>query len=455
LLHGSSPIGRSGVALTLCVALMACSNNPRPAPGSSPQGGAGGSASGGAAGSGGTVGTAGSAGKAGMGGASPQDGGMATAGSVGRDGGAPLDGSLDDAGPDAYILNDGGPFGIDTRPAHQTCVPPASYDKPITLLSATGCVDPSDPTKPASSLIPYEVNSPLWSDGAAKQRFMAIPDGALISVKDCARDSSACQPLADGGTTPTEGHWTLPVGSVLVKNFLFGGKLLETRLFVHFSDMWIGYSYRWYPGQTDATIVDQAGLTSDIVNGDAGTQSWYFPSRNDCFQCHNSVFGDSLGTETRQLNRTITYPSGVVANQIDTLEHLGLFDAPIPRLAPLADYTASTSTDSLDTKARSYLHANCAICHLPGGSYSSIDLRFGTPLSMMNICNVDPNKGDQGVTGAKRLFPGSPQKSVLLLRMQAPAGMDDGRMPPLATSVLDKNGIDLLSQWVKATATCP
>ena len=87
-----------------------------------------------------------------------------------------------------------------------------------------------------------------------------------------------------------------------------------------------------------------------------------------------------------------------------------MFDAPIPRLAPLADYTASASTDSLDAKARSYLHANCAICHLPGGSYSSIDLRFGTPLSKMNICNVDPNKGDQGVTGAKRLFPGSASK---------------------------------------------
>ena len=314
---------------------------------------------------------------------------------------------------------------------------------------------PKDPTKPASSLIPYEVNSPLWSDGAAKQRFMAIPDGALISVKDCKLDPAACQPLANGGTTPVEGHWTLPVGSVLMKSFLFGGKLLETRLFVHFSDTWIGYSYRWNAQQTDATIVDQAGLTTNIVNGDAGTQSWYFPSRNDCFQCHNSVFGDSLGTETRQLNRTITYPSGVVANQLDTFEHLGMFDAPIPRLAPLADYTATTSTDSLDTKARSYLHANCAICHLPGGSYSSIDLRFGTPLSMMNICNVDPNKGDQGVTGAKRLFPGSPQKSVLFLRMQAPAGMDDGRMPPLATSVLDQNGINLLSQWIKATTTCP
>ncbi len=103
-------------------------------------------------------------------------------------------------------MNDGGPFGVATRP-HQTCVPPARYDQPVTQLSATGCVDPKNPTHPAASLVPYEVNSPLWSDGAAKQRFMAIPDGAVIGVKDCARDPAACQTLANGGTTPPEGHW--------------------------------------------------------------------------------------------------------------------------------------------------------------------------------------------------------------------------------------------------------
>jgi uncharacterized repeat protein (TIGR03806 family) len=479
--------GAFGVALTVGVALMGCGNSLPATTGtggsSSPKGGTGGSANGGAggvadgtggklgaggsaghagsggqagrAGSGGQAGHAGSGGQAGSGGSSPHDGGLdqATAGS----GGAPRDGSPGDA-PDAYILTDGGPFGVPAR-VHQTCLPPTVYDQPVTKLSATGCVDPTNPTQPAPSMIPYEVNSPLWSDGAAKQRFMAIPDGALIGVKDCTRDPSACLPLPDG-TTPPEGHWSLPVGSVLMKSFLFGGKFLETRLFMHYDGMWIGYSYQWNAQQTDATIVDQDGLTTTIQNGDGGTQTWYFPSRNDCFQCHNSVFGDSLGTETRQLNRTITYPNGVTANQLDTFEHLGMFDEPIPRLAPLADYTATTSTASLTTKAESYLHANCAICHLPGGTYDSIDFRYGTPLAMMNVCNVAPDKGDEGVTGAKRFYPGSPQKSVMILRMQAPrtapAGTnDDVRMPPLATSVLDENGIGVLSQWIKGTTTCP
>ncbi|HVZ87015.1 MAG TPA: hypothetical protein VHG72_08595 [Polyangia bacterium] len=452
------------------VVLMGCGSSPRATSGSggnsSSKGGTGagiGGGAGGVAGSGGkggAAGSAGKAGKAGAGGSSPHDGGLdrAATDSGRRDGGAPVDGSPGDA-PDAYILTDGGPWGVPKR-VHQTCVPPAGFDQPVTQLSATGCVDPNNPTQPAPSMIPYEVNSPLWSDGAAKQRFMAIPDDALISVKDCTRDPGACAPLADGGTTQPEGHWSLPVGSVLMKNFLFGGKLLETRLFMSYPGMWIGYSYQWNADQTDATIVDQDGLTTTIQNGDGGTQSWYFPSRNDCFQCHNATFGNSLGTETRQLNRTITYPNGVTANQIDTFEHLGMFDEPIPPLAPLADYTATTSTASLATKAESYLHANCAICHLPGGTFDSIDFRYGTSLAMMNVCNVAPEKGNEGVTGAERFYPGSPQKSVIVLRMQtprtAPAGTnDDIRMPPLATSVLDENGIGIISQWISGTKTCP
>ncbi|MES1164565.1 MAG: hypothetical protein ABUR63_02305 [Verrucomicrobiota bacterium] len=441
---------RFRIAVVLGVALAGCSNNPPAATGS----GGSSSASGGSPATGGSSPGAGGSSSAGAGGSSSAGAGGTHAGaggSAGRDGGMPRDAAGHDAGLDAHVPSDG---GVATRPP-QTCVPPAAYNQPVTQLSATGCVDPKNPTHPAASLVPYEVNSPLWSDGAAKQRFMAIPDGAVIKVKDCARDPASCQPLANGGTSPPEGHWELPVGSVLMKNFLFGGKLIETRLFVRFDDMWIGYSYRWDAQQTDATIVPQAGLTANIVTGDGGAQSWYFPGRNDCLQCHNSVFGDSLGTETRQLNRQITAANGVVTNQLDTFEHLGMVAAPIPRLAPLPDTTLTASTDSVEARARSYLHGNCAICHLPGGSYSSIDMRFGTPLAMMNICNVAPNKGDLGVTGSKRLTPGAPQKSVMLLRMQAPAGMDNSRMPPLASSVLDSNGINLVSQWIKGTTTCP
>jgi hypothetical protein len=137
------------------------------------------------------------------------------------------------------------------------------------------------------------------------------------------------------------------------------------------------------------------------------------------------------------------------------LEHIGLFDAPIARLPPLVDYRLSGPLGpSAENKTRSYLHSNCGSCHRPDGNYSAIDLRFGVPLAMMKICNIDPNKGDQGVTGSKRLVPGDPTKSVMLLRMQAP-DKKSGRMPQLATSVLDATGIGLVSDWITSITTCP
>ncbi len=367
---------------------------------------------------------------------------------------AGLDGTAVEAGRPPYVRTDGGPFGIESRPSKQTCIAPAKYDQPAPTLSASGCVDPKDPKKPAAGLIPYDVNSPLWSDGADKQRFMALPDGALIHVKDCAKEPDTCKTKAEGGTSDDDGHFEFPVGTVLVKSFLFAGKMVETRLFVRLADMWVGYSYEWNDAQTDATLVSEDGLTKNIVNASAKMQSWYFPKRNDCLECHNETVGYSLGLETIQLDRTFAYPSGTTANQLATLEHIGVLDGPVTRTTPLVDPRVADNSGKPDARARSYLHANCAICHRPEGNYSSIDMRFGVPLAKMNVCNVDPNKGDQGVAGAKRLFAATPAKSVMLLRMQA-LDMKAGRMPQLATSVLDTSGTGIISDWIKSVTTCP
>jgi hypothetical protein len=363
-----------------------------------------------------------------------------------------------DAGPDAYVKSGPGPFGLEARPSGQTCKPPAQSNRPAERLSATGCVDPADPKKPAATLIPYDVLAPLWSDGADKQRFLALPDGQLIHVKDCMREPERCKPKREGGTTDDDGHWQLPVGTVLVKTFSFGGKPLETRLFVRLAqpgDRWVGYSYQWDEAATDATIVPEIGAVRPIVGAAGKMQTWSFPGRNDCLECHNKVVGFSLGLETRQLDRPLAYPSGVTASQLDTLEHIGVLDGPVRRLPPLSDFRPGAApAASLDERARSYLHANCGICHRPEGNYADIDLRYGVPLGELNICNVDPNKGNVGVVGSKRLVPGAPERSVTLLRMQAP-DQESGRMPELATSVLDPVGIPLVSDWIKSITACP
>jgi uncharacterized repeat protein (TIGR03806 family) len=344
----------------------------------------------------------------------------------------------------------GGPFGLEKRPGPQTCKPPADPTMPAAMLSATGCTDPTDVKKPAPSIIPYDVNSPLWSDGAAKTRYLAVPDGAVIHVKDCMREPATCQA---GGGTDDDGHWLLPVGTVLVKHFLFNGRYTETRLYVHFADKWVGYSYEWNAAQTNAMLVPVAGATR-MVMGATGMQSWYFPSREDCNTCHNEAVGFTLGPETRQMNKMFTYGT-VAANQIQTLEHLGLFDAPVRTtgLDALPLPTTTGTPQTLDARARSYLHANCAICHRPGGEYPAIDLRWSTALKDMNICNVDHNKGDVGVPTSKRMVPGMPGQSTLYLRMTT---LDKAaRMPQLATSVVDPLGTKLVSDWITATKVCP
>jgi mono/diheme cytochrome c family protein len=377
---------------------------------------------------------------------------------------APADVSVArDAGPDGYVLEGAGPFGLTARPAVQTCKPPPGALKPYALLSQTGCVDPSDHNKPAPSLIPYVVASPLWSDGAAKERFMAIPDGQFVHVKDCAREPDRCKSIDNGGDPYDEGHLEFPVGTVLVKNFLFDGKVFETRLFVRFNDDphngWTGYSYEWNADHTDADLIPESGVTKPMMNA-GKMQSWYYPSRVDCAQCHNEAVGFSLGPDVRNLNISYKYPSGVTANQLDTLEHIGLFDLQVQRKPAYPDPTVGITGTVSDpatneVRARSYMQANCAICHRPGGNFQGLDLRFDIALKDRMVCNVNPIKGNATVpvAQAKLLVPGKPEVSMIYVRMNS---LDDQvRMPQLATSVLDKTGLLLVSDWIKSITKCP
>ena len=300
------------------------------------------------------------------------------------------------------------------------------------LLSQTGCVDATDPTQPASGLIPYTVNAPFWSDGADKQRWLALPDNATITIND-------------------DHDWEFPNGSVLVKNFHLNERLIETRLFMRHDDgQWAGYSYEWNESGTDAELV----LGGKVV--DVEGQSWIYPSSSECLQCHTAAAGFSLGLETAQLNGDITYPqTGRTANQlithdaIDTLSE-PLSDTPdnLPRLVNPADTSAG-----LDDRARGYLHTNCAQCHRPDGPTNvNLDLRYTTALADMNVCNVGPQNGDLDIADAQLLAPGAPERSLLLQRMQR---RDALGMPPVGSNIVDEAGATLIEEWIGSISSCP
>jgi uncharacterized repeat protein (TIGR03806 family) len=296
-------------------------------------------------------------------------------------------------------------------------------------LSATGCFMAGDVTRPAPGVIPYTVNAPLWSDGAEKERFFAIPDGSRITVN-------------------AEGDFEFPNGTVLIKTFSIGGRRVETRLFVrHMDGVWAGYTYAYNAAGTDADLL-QANETRMF-----GAQRWYYPSRSECLSCHTPAAGFSLGLELAQLNGPMRYPStGRTANQLDTLERVGYFAAPLPAMRPaLATYTGGSF--DLAERARAYLHANCSSCHRPDSTgRGNMDLRYGTPFAMTHVCNAAPSQGDLGVTGARVLLPGDAARSLLSLRMQR---LDANRMPPLATSVVDVQGTTLINGWIRLLAACP
>jgi uncharacterized repeat protein (TIGR03806 family) len=296
-------------------------------------------------------------------------------------------------------------------------------------LSQTGCISTATPGAPmSSSTIPYTINAPFWSDGATKERAIGLPNGLNIAV-------------------PTSGDWEPPNGTVLVKHFRLANQLVETRLFMRHTDgVWAGYTYQWNQAQTDATRVIGGGTAT------VGGQTWIFPSEAQCMQCHTQAAGFSLGLETAQLNRDHTYPqTGRTANQITTLNAISVLSPPIAPNPPAYADPADT-TRSLNDRARSYLHTNCANCHRPGGlTPTALDLRHDIALSQTGACDVVPTTGTLGIANARIIAPGDDARSVLYARMSA---RDANAMPPLASNVVDAAGVQLIGAWIDSLTSC-
>ena len=303
---------------------------------------------------------------------------------------------------------------------------------PARLLSQTGCVDTNNPQAPAGGMIPYEINAPFWSDGAQKNRWMALPNNATIDVS-------------------ADGDWLFPQGSVLMKHFRLNGQLIETRLLMHHDNgEWAGYSYEWSSAQTDASLLD-AGKSVSI-----GAQMWSYPSRSECLNCHTAVAGRVLGPETAQLNREQLWPrSGRTANILTTADAINLLTTPLggqPGDHPVLPEPGDNSAE-LGPRARAWLHTNCAQCHQPGGPTSvDIDLRYTTSLGAMNICDNAPNAGDLGISGAMLLIPGDAQRSIVSARVKR---RDATAMPPLGGNVVDQEGSRLIDDWINGLQACP
>ena len=334
------------------------------------------------------------------------------------------------------------------------------------LLSQTGIYESITENLIHPGLIPYRVNSPLWSDGAIKERFIGIPGNQTIEFQ-------------------TAKSWDFPDGTVLVKTFSLpladtprkGDRQtskppltrIETRLMTRQSGEWHGYSYQWKADQTDAVLVKASGhdqmfeiASSDRKDGFT-KQTWHYPSRSECMVCHSRASNFVLGLSVRQTNLTFTDKEQPVS-QLEQFKQLGLFHAPESKdknqstldtafKFPSAVEDLPTLTDPADTSAalesrvRSYLHSNCANCHVKeGGGNSKIILAINRPLDKAGIVNVAPSHESFGITDAKLIKPADPLTSLLLQRMKR---RGRGQMPPLGTLLIDEDAVHMITQWIK------
>jgi uncharacterized repeat protein (TIGR03806 family) len=277
--------------------------------------------------------------------------------------------------------------------------------------------------------------SPLWTDGALKQRHLVLPVGERISTHE-------------------DGTLTFPHGTVILKTFSFdfgdgSARPVETRVMIRRAFGWEFHSYAWDAQSREAQLLD--GRLHVELSLPVGTLEYDHPSREECGYCHGPSSAEPLGPRLDQLAREVDY-GHTVADQLDALQAIDLFDGPLPDVAPMA---APTDPDAApEARARAYLHGNCGHCHRPGGWAPpdlGMDLRWDTPTRNAGICDEPTKYYNPWFPFDERVLPGDPDASAVWRRLSA-RGL--GQMPPLATYVVDPDA-EAVREWIVGLVACP
>ncbi|RDC60760.1 hypothetical protein HME9302_01976 [Alteripontixanthobacter maritimus] len=276
---------------------------------------------------------------------------------------------------------------------------------------------------PKAGVTPYRLNTPLYSDGAAKLRFAYIPDGK--------------QAVADG-----EGLLKLPVGTALIKTFAFGEgadrRLIETRVLLHREDGWLALPYKWNDAQTEARLA-LAGGRVPVTTPEGRQISYRIPNKNQCKECHG-LAGEvvPIGPKARNLS-AVWLEDFVAAGRLNEIPE-GHDQLPLWENWAAADAGKA---------ARAYLDVNCAHCHRPKAtaSNSGLDLRWEQSAEELFGVNKRPVAAGRGSGGLEfDIVPGSPDQSILVHRMRSEeAGV---AMPELGKATIDNDGVLAVERWI-------
>jgi uncharacterized repeat protein (TIGR03806 family) len=282
----------------------------------------------------------------------------------------------------------------------------------------------ADAQIPTLGVTPYALNTPLWSDGAEKLRFIYLPQGTQL-------------------TADADGLLQFPVGAAIIKTFAFGEgadrRLIETRVLLHRADGWTALPYRWNTEQTEATLALTGGRV-DLVTPAGEAISYAIPNKNQCKSCH-SKDGQviPIGPKARNLS----------AGWLGQMHSAGALDRVPEGAGSLPLWAARNADDPAAPLARAYLDVNCAHCHQPGGgaSNSGLDLRWEqSDLHALGILKR-PVAAGRGAGGHEfSILPGAPDQSILLYRMDsAEPGI---AMPELGKAHVDRDGVAVVRRWI-------
>ena len=300
-------------------------------------------------------------------------------------------------------------------------------------------------SSPDPGVIPYDLNSALFSDYAEKYRFIKLPSGTHATYRD-----------ADA--------FEFPVGTVIAKTFAYprdardpsqGRRLIETRILKREPDGWVGLPYIWNAAQTEATL-DVAGDTVDVswvhTDGRSRTNNYIIPNANQCKGCHK--LGETItpiGPKARHLNRDFAYPEGT-ENQLAHWSRLGaLVGAPSPAEAPRLAVWDDPASGTLDARARAWLEINCATATTPTARRETRASTCSPPSATRPSFGIYKPPVAAGLGSGGRSYdivPGQPDQSILAYRIASthPGVM----MPELGKRLVHEEGVALVRQWIAA-----
>jgi uncharacterized repeat protein (TIGR03806 family) len=328
-----------------------------------------------------------------------------------------------------------------------------------------------------AGVVPYDLNTPLFSDYAHKLRTIWMPRGAAAKY-----DADATFEFPVGTIITKTFYYPRPAGvardspSVVrtydqARDFIGDGtggdalnlaavRLVETRVLVRREHGWEALPYVWNAAQTEAELARTGdAMPLELIADDGGREAFTYvvPNENQCASCHvvdlKTKAIAPIGLKARHLNRD--YGSGG-ENQLVHWTKLGLLiGAPAADAAPKnADWR--NPLQPLDARARAYLDVNCGHCHNPKGpaNTTALDLTILAAADRhFGVCKP-PVAAGRGTGGhSYDIVPGKPEDSILPFRMESsePGVM----MPEQGRNTTHREAVALIREWISTVmGTC-